>query len=198
METIWGKTSLNLTCNGLRERLAHHHHIHLDLGTGDGRYARCLAEQNPGAFVIGLDSCRENLHEHSRAKLPNLLFVVASAQDLPPELNGLVSHVTVNFPWGSLLTSLLTGDPSLMRGLESIASPMARMDLRLNGGALAEAGWDLASGAGQIHQNLLCAGWQVQSPAFMAAADLRSFPSTWAKRLAFGRDPRAMWMSGRK
>lgn len=198
METIWGKTSLNLTCNGLRERLMHHHHIHLDLGTGDGRYARCLAEQNPGAFVIGLDSCRENLHEHSRAKLPNLLFVVASAQDLPPELNGLVSHVTVNFPWGSLLTSLLTGDPSLMRGLESIASPMARMDLRLNGGALAEAGWDLASGAGQIHQNLLCAGWQVQSPAFMAAADLRSFPSTWAKRLAFGRDPRAMWMSGRK
>ena len=198
METIWGKTSLNLTCNGLRERLAHHHHIHLDLGTGDGRYARCLAEQNPGAFVIGLDSCRENLHEHSRAKLPNLLFVVASAQDLPPELNGLVSHVTVNFPWGSLLTSLLTGDPSLMRGLESIASPMARMDLRLNGGALAEAGWDLASGAGQIHQNLLCAGWQVESRAFMAAADLRSFPSTWAKRLAFGRDPRAMWMSGRK
>jgi len=198
METIWGKTSLNLTCNGLRERLMHHHHIHLDLGTGDGRYARCLAERNPGSFVIGVDSCRENLHEHSRTKLPNLLFVIASAQDLPSELNGLISHVSINFPWGSLLTSLLTGDPSLMSGLDAITRPAARLDLRLNGGALAEAGWDLDAGASQIHRTLQRAGWQVQPPARLTAHDLRSFPSTWAKRLAFGRDPRAVTISGRK
>jgi hypothetical protein len=30
----------------------------------------------------------------------------------------------------------------------------------------------------------------------MEASTLRSFPSTWAKRLAFGRDPRAMMISG--
>jgi hypothetical protein len=197
METIRGRRSLDLDWNGLRERLAHYHHIHLDLGTGDGRYARCLAARNPGWFIIGVDSCRENLYEHSRAKLSNLLFVIASAQDLPRELNGLVSHVSINFPWGSLLTSLLTNDPSLMCGFESIARPTTCVDLRLNGGALAEAGWELESGAGQIHQNLLRAGWQVQAPARMAAADLRSFPSTWAKRLAFGRDPRAIWISGK-
>ena len=198
METIWGKTSLNLTWNGLRERLAHHHHIHLDLGTGDGRYARCLAEKNQGSFVIGVDSCRENLHEHSRAKLPNLLFVIASAQDLPPELSGLVSHVSINFPWGSLLTSLLTGDPSLIRGLDAITCPAACLDLQLNGGALAEAGWDLDAGASQIYHALQRAGWQVQSPARLTVHDLRGFPSTWAKRLAFGRDPRAVTISGRK
>jgi tRNA G46 methylase TrmB len=73
-------------------------------------YVHCLAERNPNWFVIGVDSCRENLHEHSRAKLPNMLFVIASAQNLPRELNGLVSHITINFPWGSLLESLLIGD----------------------------------------------------------------------------------------
>ena len=198
METIWGKMSLDLNWNGLRERLAHHHHIHLDLGTGDGRYARCLAERNPGCFVIGVDSCRENLHEHSRAKLPNLLFVIALAQDLPPELNGLVSHVSINFPWGSLLTSLLTGDPSLICSLDAITRPAACLNLRLNGGALAEAGWDLDAGASQIHHTLQWAGWQVQAPARLTVHDLRSFPSTWAKRLAFGRDPRAVTMSGHK
>jgi len=198
METIRGKTPLDLNWNELRERIANRQPIHLDLGTGDGRYARCLAEKNPDSFIIGVDSCRENLHEHSRTKLPNLLFVIASAQDLPPELNGLVSHVSINFPWGSLLTSLLTGDPSLFRGLDAITRLTACLDLRLNGGALAEAGWDLDAGASQVHHTLQRAGWQVQPPAKFTIHDLRSFPSTWAKRLAFGRDPRAVTMSGHK
>jgi 16S rRNA (adenine(1408)-N(1))-methyltransferase len=198
METIRGKASLDLDHFELKERLAGYHRIILDLGTGDGRYVHCLAERNPNWFVIGVDSCRENLHEHSRAKLPNMLFIIASAQNLPPELNGLASHITINFPWGSLLESLINGDPLLMRGLESISSSTASVDVRLNGGALAEAGWSLEAGAEQIHSNLLEAGWKVNASAIINANVLRNFPSTWAKRLAFGRDPRAIQLSGRK
>jgi len=196
METIRGKTSLDMDLTGLKERLANYNRIILDLGTGDGRYVHSLAERNPNWFIIGVDSCRENLHEHSRAKLPNMLFVIANAQDLPRELSGLVSHVTINFPWGSLLESLLAGDPLLMRGLESISSSLASVDIRLNGGALAETGWDLEAGAEQIYNNMLQAGWQVNAPAVMNTDALRNFPSTWAKRLAFGRDPRAVAMNG--
>ncbi|HET9911668.1 MAG TPA: class I SAM-dependent methyltransferase, partial [Anaerolineales bacterium] len=107
METIRGRKSLDLDLNGWKERLANYNHIILDLGTGDGRYARTLAEGHPDWFIIGVDACRENLREHSQAKLKNMLFVIARAQDLPRELHGLVSHITVNFPWGSLLESLL-------------------------------------------------------------------------------------------
>src|SRR5258708_21487727 len=107
METIRGKASLDLDLNGLTKRLANYNRIILDLGTGDGRYVHTLAERNPHWFVIGVDTCRENLCEYSRAKLPNALFVIASAQDLPCELNGLVSHITINFPWGNLLEMLL-------------------------------------------------------------------------------------------
>jgi len=82
--------------------------------------------------------------------------------------------------------------------LDAITRTTAYLDLRLNGGALAEAGWDLDAGASQIHHALQQAGWQVQSPARLTVHDLRSFPSTWAKRLAFGRDPRAVTFSGRK
>ena len=196
METIRGKTSLDMDLTGLKERLVNYNRIILDLGTGDGRYVHSLAERNPNWFIIGVDSCRENLHEHSRAKLPNMLFVIANAQDLPRELSGLVSHVTINFPWGSLLESLLAGDPLLMRGLESISSSLASVDIRLNGGALAETGWDLEAGAEQIYNNMLQAGWQVNAPAVMNTDALRNFPSTWAKRLAFGRDPRVVAMNG--
>src|SRR5258706_8137145 len=170
--------------------------IILDLGTGDGRYVHTLAERNPHWFVIGVDSCRENLREYSRTKLPNTLFVIASAQELPHELNGLVSHITINFPWGSLLKSLLDGDPGLLCGLKATACTRASLTVRLNGGALAEQGWSLEAGVEQIYNNLIQAGWHLKSPVLMKAEALRGFSTTWAKRLAFGRDPRAMTMSG--
>jgi hypothetical protein len=198
METIRGRKSLEIDFNGWKERLADYDRIILDLGTGDGRYARSLAEAHSNWFVIGVDSCRENLREHSLAKLPNLLYVIASAQDLPRELDGLVSHVTINFPWGSLLGSLLADDPKLIRGLKSASRARASLDLRLNSGALAKAGKTLEAGTDKIYFNLLQAGWQLDHPVMMDANALKKFPSTWAKRLAFGRDPRAMMLCGQK
>jgi hypothetical protein len=128
--------------------------------------------------------------------LPNLLYVIASAQNLPHELSGLVSHLTINFPWGSLLGSLLTGDPLLLSGLESVLSSGAMLDLCLNGGALTEAGWTLEDGMAQVRGNLVRAGWRMHPPVTMDARALHAFPSTWAKRLAFGRDSRAIQLRG--
>lgn len=196
METIRGKSSHELDFNSLAERLADYNHILLDLGTGDGRFVCCLAGQQQDRFFIGIDACRENLRAYSRSKLANALFIIASAQALPKELNGLVSHVTINFPWGSLLESLLVGDPALMNGLSSISYLNTGIEIRLNGGALAEAGTPLETGAQKIYHNMLRSGWQINAPVMMNASALRNFPSTWAKRLAFGRDPRAMTMSG--
>ena len=196
METIRGKSSLELNFNGLTQKLAGYNHILLDLGTGDGRFVKYMAEQHPYWFVIGVDTCRENLREQSRAKLTNMLFIIASAQDLPDELSGLVSHVTINFPWGSLLESLLTADSGIMRGLASISQPVSTIDIRLNSGALAEAGTTLETGVDLIYSNMIQAGWQINAPTPIHAPALKTFPSTWAKRLAFGRDPRAMSLNG--
>jgi 16S rRNA (adenine(1408)-N(1))-methyltransferase len=196
METIRGKVSLDLDLIELHARLANYNRIMLDLGTGDGKFAFCHADNFPTHFVIGVDSCRENLHEHSRAKLPNLLYIIASAQNLPHELHGLVSYITINFPWGSLLESLLNGDDRLLHGLESVTRPSTSLDVRLNGGALAEQGWSLEDGSERIFENLTSAGWNLREPQVLDSRALRAFPSTWAKRLAFGRDPRAIQLSG--
>jgi 16S rRNA (adenine(1408)-N(1))-methyltransferase len=198
METMRGRTSLELDVNGWKERLANYKHIVLDLGTGDGRYARTLAERNPRWFIVGVDSCRENLREYSRAKLPNLLFVIAGAQELPRELDDLISQITINFPWGSLLESLLVNDAKLIRGMKSVSRAKASLEVRLNSGALAEIGKTLETGTDRVYYNLIQAGWQVEQPMTMDASALRKFPSTWAKRLAFGRDPRAMILNGQK
>ena len=196
METIRGKVSLDLDLNGLKDRVKNYERVVLDLGTGDGRYVRFLADRNPDWFVIGIDSCRENLRASSRTKLPNVLFVAASAQDLPDELGGLISHITINFPWGSLLESLLAADPLLMNGLASISTRNAQIAIQLNGGALAEVGKNLDVGAEMIRASMNRCGWNINKLSTMDQRVLRSFPTTWAKRLAYGRDPRAIALNG--
>jgi 16S rRNA (adenine(1408)-N(1))-methyltransferase len=198
METIRGKTSRDLDLHELQERLKNYNRIILDLGTGDGRYVHSLAERFPADFIIGVDACRENLYEYSRAKLPNMIFVIANAQCLPCEFNGLISHITINFPWGSLLESLLTSDGRLMCGLDSIARPNATIDIRLNGGAMSEAGVALEAGTAQVQEAMRYFGWRISDPMWMEDCDLQNFPSTWSRRIAHGRDPRAISLRGCK
>ena len=196
METIRGKSSLDLDLNGLKDRVQNYERVVLDLGTGDGRYVHFLADRNPAWFTIGIDACRENLRESSRTRLPNVLFIIAEAQNLPVELSGLISHITINFPWGSLLESLLIADYSLVNGLASISKPNAQITIHLNGGALAEAGKNLDVGAEMIRESMNRSGWSIKKLSTMDHSVLRSFPTTWAKRLAYGRDPRAVALSG--
>src|SRR4030095_14337205 len=112
METIRGRRSHNLDSDGLMEYTKGYNNILLDIGTGDGRFVACMAERHQENFFIGVDACRENLHTNSQRKLANALFVIANAQALPCELVGLVNHVSINFPWGSLLGGLLNADCS--------------------------------------------------------------------------------------
>ena len=197
METIRGKTSQSLDLNGLNACLKNYPRVLLDLGTGDGRYVRFLANQHPDWFLIGLDSCRENLHVSSRCDLPNTLFVIASAQELPQELDSVISHVTINFPWGSLLKSLLANDQALMNGLSWITQKNAHIDITVNSSALAEAGTSLETGTRMIYDNMNRNGWMIRNPCLLDHHVLRNFPTSWAKRLAYGRDPRAMALSGK-
>jgi 16S rRNA (adenine(1408)-N(1))-methyltransferase len=196
MESIQGRQALFIDASALAERLAGYRHILIDIGTGDGRFVRHIAETQPDRFAIGVDTCRENLRQTSRKAPRNALYLIAQAQALPHELCGLATHVTINFPWGSLLDGLLTGHAATLNSLAALAQPGARIDVRLNGGALAEAGWSLEAGAERVRLMLLGAGFDVHAPAALDARSLRRLPTTWAKRLAFGRDPRATALSG--
>ena len=164
----------------------------LDLGAGDGRFVRHLARQHPGCAAIGVDLCAANLQAASRSAAGNALFVVADALALPAELSRVATRVTINFPWGSLLRGLLTGHPGLLAGLAAVGRGETTLEIGLNAGALAEAGWTLAAGSERVTAVLRAAGVTVRATSILGPADLRRWPTTWAKRLAFGRDPRAV------
>lgn len=196
MEIIRGKQASFMDAAALTAVTEDYTSVHLDLGTGDGRYVAHQAVAQPRHFVIGLDACRENLVEVSRRAPGNSLFVIANALDLPDELDGMADSLSINFPWGSLLEGLLLADSPLWRSLLRATRPGTRLDVRLNGGALAEAHWSLETGAVQIRRLLIGQGFAVQAMKSLSAGDLKAFPTSWARRLAFGRDPRAVHLTG--
>ncbi len=198
MEIIRGKQASFIDASALTECLNGYNFIHLDLGTGDGHFVQHVAQAHPNSFVVGLDACRENLHKVSSKVPANALFVIANAQALPHELHGQFTQVSINFPWGSLLQGLLANDSAVLSGIAAVTRPNATLEIRLNGGALAEAGWSLEEGAERIREVLIENGFRMRSPVLLTGRELKSCPTTWAKRLAFGRDPRAVYLRGIK
>jgi 16S rRNA (adenine(1408)-N(1))-methyltransferase len=195
VECIRGKTyaSIDVDSTGM----SGYEDVLIDVGTGDGRYVLHVARSSPQWFVIGVDACRDNLRKASRKAPGNALFVIANALALPGELAGTASKITVNFPWGSLLSGLLDGEPALLEGLPAIARPGAKLEIRLNAEALAEAGYTPQSGGAQVQRALCEAGFKVGDPLPLDARELRHCHTTWAKRLAYGRDPRAVYVDAR-
>jgi hypothetical protein len=198
MESIRGKHAARVDAATLARQLAGYAHVLIDLGTGDGAFVRHIAAHAPGTFAIGVDLCAANLREASRRAPANALYLVASAHALPAALHGLATHLTINFPWGDLLTGLLAADSRLPATLAALGRPAARLEIRLNGGALAEAGRPLPEAGIAIGHALRQAGFRVAPPRLLTAADLRACPTPWAHRLAFGRDPSALYLQGVK
>ena len=196
MEIMRGKQTSFIDTTALAEKLAGYDTVHIDIGTGDGRFVNHVAQTRPDTFVIGIDACRENLVAISRRAPANTLFVIANAQTLPTELDGIAAQVTINFPWGSLFEGLLDADSALLEGLLNVMRPNAELEIRLNGGTLTQAGWDLEAGTNRVRTALTQNGFAMKAPVAMTARDLKTFPTTWAKSLAFGRDPRAMCLRG--
>ena len=200
MERICGRRCQEITTDELDTFVTHiadRPDVLIDLGTGDGRFVLHTARAHPARYIIGIDACRDNLYEASRRAPANALFLIANICRLPEELAGLASAITVNFPWGTLLAGLLEEGSPLLASLARLARPGATLEVRLNGGALAEAGYSLEAGGDQVRRLARQAGFHVAAPQPLAAGDLRAYPTTWAKRLAFGRDPRALYLAGR-
>lgn len=192
MHAIKGATSCPLPAAQVAAWAAGFSQTALDLGAGDGRFVRKLAERHEDRAAIALDLCAANYRAASRAASQNALFLVADALHLPAEWSGLADEITINFPWGSLLRGLLDSRSGLPVGLARTARPNARVRLIVNAGALAQENWRMETGANRVAENFAAAGFSALTLTNLGPKELRRYPSTWAKRLAFGRDPRAV------
>jgi 16S rRNA (adenine(1408)-N(1))-methyltransferase len=162
------------------------------------------AAARPDLLVVGVDANAAAMAQASRRAaasprrggLPNALFVVAAAEALPPELDGLAGAVTVHFPWGSLLRGLLRADPAVMAGLTRVMRPGAALKLLLSstdrdrGAGVAPLGEPAVRALAAVY-----AGWglAVTEARPATAADVAAAHSTWGKRLGAG-GQRPAWL----
>lgn len=88
------------------------------------------AKAEPGKFFIGIDANAKPLEKLSikitrkpaKGGLPNATFVKAAVEDLPDEFAGIADEIYINFPWGSLLRAVATGDTGVLQSLRRLLS----------------------------------------------------------------------------
>lgn len=152
----------------------------VDIGTGDGRFVYQSARQNPNKFYIGIDpnvrpleKISEKIHRKpAKGGAPNVLFIQAAVEDLPPELDAVADEVHVHFPWGSLLRSFASGDIDVLTNVRRICAPGALLEVVIN---------DYI--ADQSIGRYRSAGFEVLEHGSVSAAQWSEFETTWARRL---------------
>lgn len=109
----------------------------IDLGTGDGLFVYQSARENPEKLYIGIDAntrplekVSEKVHKKpAKGGLPNVLFLQAAVEDLPPELYGIADEVHVHFPWGSLLQAVAGVEREALRNIRRICNEGALLEV---------------------------------------------------------------------
>jgi 16S rRNA (adenine(1408)-N(1))-methyltransferase len=165
--------------------------VTVDLGTGDGRAVLRAARADPTRLFVGVDadaaSMRPAARRAHRAALENAVFVVAAVESLPPDLAAVADHVTISFPWGSLLRGLVGAGARVLPAISRLCRT----------GATVQAIWSLtardASAAIAPDPDWLvdrfdAEGLQVVELREASLEEIAATGSSWAKRLGAGRD----------
>jgi len=116
---------------------------------------------------------------------------------MPHELDGLAGHISVLFPWGSLLRAVALPDPCVLAGIRRLARPGATLEAVFSYDGDRESAEVARLGLPPVSTSRLAAayaesGFGLTALDTLSAADLKAIPSTWAHRLAHGR-PRPVW-----
>lgn len=140
MRVQQGKKTVETTREQLLEKAANYSEVLLDIGCGDGKFVYRWAAAHPTTFCIGLDASvdaiigisAKSAKKPTRGGLANVIFVVAAVEHLPNELTGLADSITINYPWGSLLSLLVKPDIVVLREISEAGKPNATLTMLLN------------------------------------------------------------------
>jgi 16S rRNA (adenine(1408)-N(1))-methyltransferase len=158
------------------------------------------ARRHPEKFFIGIDACPSSLTKISekihrrpvKGGLANALFVHASAEELPAELDGVAGEVYVHFPWGSLLRAVVMGDQAVLGSLRRICASQALLKIFFSLDAerdcpeivrLKLPGIAPEFLATVLKSRYAAAGFEVLQTGILASHEWPELRTSWAKRL---------------
>jgi 16S rRNA (adenine(1408)-N(1))-methyltransferase len=178
--------------------------VEMDIGTGDGRFVYFQAKKNKDVFYIGIDTVAENMCEYaskaaqkaSKGGVSNVLYIVASAEDMPRDLTHVADKIHITLPWGSLLEGVIKGDPLILSNLSNLAKPKAEFEFLFTYNVFHEAAEILKRELptltldyinDDLTKKYYALGFSIEKVSLLSEKELRIYQTTWAKRLGFGR-----------
>lgn len=177
----------------------------MDIGTGSGRFIYETARRLPCLFCVGIDAVSaamrhysaKSLRKPSRGGVANAVFVRSGVEDLPRELVGLATQVTVNLPWGGLLQGIVLAQATTVQGIRSIAAPGATLELLLAYDRRYEShmvdGLGLPELTKEYLEQHMAPQYAGQGITILAVSTLettfmKALPLDWGRKLAYGRE----------
>lgn len=200
MKIIKGSKLTEITENEYLALIEKYDKVHVDIGTGDGRFVYKNAVENPNTFYVGLDPAQPQLEVYSKKaekeKVSNVLFVVGSLEMMPYEIFGSAHILTVILPWGTLLQAISEPN-SKVNVFRNILRPYGRLELIFGYSQEAEPTEIERLGlsnltpfhvANKIIPFFSQHKYQLLESDTLTKEQLRDFESTWCKKLSFGSD----------
>lgn len=184
--------------------------IIVDIGTGDGKFIYNLAKQYPNRLFIGIDPNHKGLVKTSlratkkkkRGGLENVVYVLASIKELPKELNNVANQVFINFPWGSLLRSIVKVEQKAWENLKMIIKKCSFIDIIFGYDPIIDKPevdrLGLPTLSNKYIQSTMvpkieALGFKLRNFKKLNTNDLKTYPTTWSKKIAFGGKERSYY-----
>ena len=207
MKWVKGNKTIDISVEELRELAAKYNKIHVDLGTGDGRFVYESALRDQSTLFVGVDPVEKQLREYSvksvRKKLNNAVFLVSSLENLPITMTEIADKVSIILPWGSLLGQIVNPSQEAVNKLSALLKPSGELEIILGYSPDLEPSesdrLELPDLSQEYVENVIVRAFETPS-AGMKKDMLEIFPkekltdigSNWAKKLAFGK-PRQIY-----
>lgn len=170
------------------------------------------AKANPEKFFIGIDANTKPLEKIStritrkpaKGGLPNAMLVQSAVEDLPEELAGIADEIYINFPWGSLLRAVATGEPTVLKHLARVLKPKGTLTItvgvdrvrdRVELDRLAVPELGLSYFKGKLAASYSDTGLRMFDCRELAAGEWSSMETSWARRLGGNEDRRVFRMT---
>jgi 16S rRNA (adenine(1408)-N(1))-methyltransferase len=132
-----------------------------------------------------------------RGGLTNILFVWSGVEQVPEELNGMAEHIYVNFPWGSLLQAMVGENTTGFQKLVQLGKPGTVLEVYLTYHEHFEPQTitekKLPTLKSYLSSGKLVKYWETQGVEDIEwhpveEAEVKSFPSSWLKKITSQRD----------
>jgi len=207
MKSVKGNKTVDISVENLKEVAAEYASVHVDLGTGDGRFVYEAALRDQNTLFIGVDPVEKQLREYSvksvRKKLSNVLFLASSLENLPINMTEIADKVSVILPWGTLLGQMVNPSPDGVIKLIGLLKNGGELEIVLGYSPDLEPSesdrLDLPNLSQEYVGNVIVKAFEIMSGGmklnmleFFPKEKLTDIGSNWAKKLAFGR-PRQIY-----